>query len=78
LMMSRQLDYGDIVIISMRGKELFYEKIDSIDIYNYTESEWKQFKHEMINLEEPIHWEEALELPEQANDGLVARTETSM
>jgi ATP-dependent Clp protease ATP-binding subunit ClpB len=78
LMMSNQLDYGDIVIISMQGNEPFYEKIDSADVYSYTETEWQQFKHEMINLEEPVYLEEIIEMQELIYDGLVTGTTQSL
>lgn len=49
LMMSSQVCFGDLVILSVKDGNVCYEKIDSETIYKYSAEEWEEFKEQILD-----------------------------
>ena len=71
LMMSGQIGFGDLIILSLRGDTIVYEKLDSDVIYNYSYKDWNEFKKQIID-------SELEQEAEKSHDVLVAGASNSL
>jgi ATP-dependent Clp protease ATP-binding subunit ClpA len=58
IMMSKQLAFGDIILLSMKNNEIIYDKLNNEDTYNYTDLEWAKYKESLLNIEDEVLEEE--------------------